>query len=240
MTQDTKPASTRPATAGWRAWVAVAALAVGLAGGALAGRFWGRHEAGRDYVHLQAQYQQSVVRGAQDLAALHAKVDLLQGQLAVEKSTRSGLESSLQQAQDELSRARDRLAFYDQLLPPGPKGSIGIRAFEVRAQGPVLHYRVLLMRNAAGVATFKGTMQFVATGLRQGKTVKIILEPAQAAGGQGAQPGVLALDFDQFQRSQGLLSLPDGFIPRAVTLDIYEGKTLRASGSADVPLADSP
>lgn len=221
-------------------WAVVAALVLGVAAGLAIGRLWGRHDAGGDYARLQAQYQQSVARSAQDLAALHAKTDLLQGQLAVEQSTRSGLESSLQHAQDELSRARDRLAFYDQLLPPGPKGSVGIRAFEVRTQGSVLHYRVLLMRNAASDTPFKGTMQFVATGLARGKTVKMILEPAQAAGGQGAQPGVLALEFDQFQRSQGLLSLPDGFIPRTVTLDIYEGKTLRASGSADVPLAESP
>jgi hypothetical protein len=240
MTQDIKPQPPRPATTGRGAWAAVAALVVGVAAGLAIGRLWGRHDAGGDYARLQAQYQQNVARSAQDLAALHAKTDMLQGQLAVEQSTRSGLESSLQHAQDELSRARDRLAFYDQLLPPGPKGSIGIRAFEVRAQGAVLHYRVLLMRNATGDTPFKGTMQFVATGLAQGKTVKINLEPAQAAGGRGAQPGALALEFDQFQRSQGLLSLPDGFIPRTVTLDIYEGKTLRASGSADVPLAESP
>ena len=240
MTQDIKPAPARPATTGRRPWAIVAVLVLGLAAGAVIGRLWGRHDAGRDYAHLQAQYQQSVARSADDLAGLHAKVDLLQGQLSVEQSTRSGLEASLQHAQDELARARDRLAFYDQLLPPGPKGSIGIRAFEVRAQGPVLHYRVLLMRNAAGDAPFKGRMQFVATGLRQGKTVKIDLEPAQAAGGQGAQPGALAIEFDQFQRSQGLLSLPDGFIPQTVTLDIFEGKTLRASGSADVPLGDGP
>jgi len=239
MTQYTKPAPSRPASTGRRAWACVAALVLGVAAGAAIGRLWGQYDAGRDYARLQAQYQQSVARSAGDLAGLHAKVDMLQGQLAVEQSTRVGLEASLQQAQSELGQARDRLAFYDQLLPPGPKGSIGIRAFEVRAQGPVLHYRVLLMRNASGDAPFKGSMQFVATGMQQGKTVKIILEPAQAAGGQGVQPGALALEFDQFQRSQGLLSLPDGFIPETVTLDIFEGKTLRASGSADVPLADS-
>ncbi|AIT26686.1 hypothetical protein [Bordetella holmesii] len=41
--------------------------------------------------------------------------------------------------------------------------------------------------------------------------------------------GVLALHFDQFQRSQGVLALPEGFVPESVTVTVLEEGTVRAT-----------
>src|SRR3546814_19832949 len=78
-----------------------------------------------------------------ELAGARAEADALEGKLAVEESTRKGLEASLQALQSELGRARDQLAFFDQLLPPGPKGAVSIRALEVEHLGPTLQYKEL-------------------------------------------------------------------------------------------------
>lgn len=231
----------RPKTGRWKNRLGLfVALAIGMA----AGRYALHDQADGQLTQLKAQFEQAVAQGQIDLNAAQAKVDLLSGQLAVEKSTRSGLETTLQKTQDDLARARDQLAFYDQLLPVGPKGTISVRAFEVRLRGATLHYRVLLMRNTPGDAPFSGQMQFMATGALHGKPVQIKLEPAQAdaahepAGKPVAAEGEFALKFDEFARSQGLLALPDGFVPEAVTLNILEGKALRASSSAKVAPAD--
>src|SRR3546814_7990669 len=60
----------------------------------------------------------------------------------MEESTRKGLEATLQASQTELGRARDQLAFFDQLLPPGPTGAIGIRALDIVQLGPTLQYKL--------------------------------------------------------------------------------------------------
>ena len=39
----------------------------------------------------------------------------------------------------------------------------------------------------------------------------------------------LALQFDQYQRSQGMLALPEGFVPESVTITVLEGDTVRAT-----------
>src|SRR5690606_15537142 len=89
----------------------------------------------------------------------------------------------MQALQTELGRARDQLAFFDQLLPPGPKGSISIRALDVQQLGPSLQYKVLLMRNAQVDTLFEGHMQFTASGTQaDGKQEKVILKPVMAPG----------------------------------------------------------
>jgi hypothetical protein len=142
-----------------------------------------------------------------------------------------------------LGQARDRLAFYDQLLPPGPKGAVSIRALDIERLGPTLQYKVLLMRNAKDDTPFKGHMQFVAKGEQQGKPVKISLQPALTpdshvgpdSAADAAGPDLI---FDQFLRSGGLLSIPEGFTPQAVTLNILEGSTLRVTRTINLPAAD--
>jgi len=196
----------------------------------------------------------------QDLAALRGHLDqannavaALEGRLLVEESTRRGLETGLRVMQDELGRARDSLAFYEQLMPPGPKGAISIRALDIERVGPQLRYRVLLMRSGTNDKAFEGSLQFVAEGRVNGEEASVTLLPtvlaaAQEAGASSepgqteagvtgenqAGTGLLAVEFTEFQRSSGLLSLPVGFEPESVTVNVLEGRNVRTSRSIEL------
>lgn len=207
----------------------------------------------RQYEDLKKQLDVTAAQHLYDLNAAMMRADAFEGRLAVEESTRKSLEATLQATQQDLGRARDQLAFFNQLLPPGPNGSISIRALDIQRQGSILSYKTLLMRNAPSDTAFNGLMEFVANGTEKGKAVKITLEPAQAAdmrastnaaaqvdaasAGSKAEPQKLELSFDQFQRSEGLLSIPAGFVPKTVTLNILEGKTVRVSRTVSLPSA---
>lgn len=257
--QDSKAGATHPRP--WRGAFFVLGLLLGLAAGALSARYWLQSEASKQYNTMRQQMQLELDRAHGELNNARAQVDAMTGKLVVEESTRKGLEASLQSTQAELGRARDQLAFFDQLLPPGPKGAISIRALEVERLGPTLQYKVLLMRNAQDGELFKGHMQFVAAGVWQdGKADKITLRAVFAPGASdesGPDPGAasqaasdtgeFALSFEEFQRSGGLLGIPDGFIPKTVTANVLEGNTVRVSrtvtlaadGQSD-QAADSP
>lgn len=199
-----------------------------------------------------AQLEQQILQVRSNQAALQAQRNVLESQLAVERSTRQSLEAILQGTQRELGAARDQIAFFNELLPPGPEGSISIRGFDVHPQGDLLGFRVLLMRHGAGAAPFQGVLQFQATGTMPDTegTVTVNLEPARAMvagnptgvspenpGQTPAQPGsVLALQFDQFQRSAGLLQLPTGFEPEEIMVNVLEGDTLRVSRTLEFPV----
>ena len=233
-----------PRRQGWAGWLVVGLLA-GLAVGALGARYWFQSEASRQFNGMKQHMQQALDTSHNELSGVRAHVDVLLGQLVVEESTRKGLEASLQETQNELGRVRDQLAFFDQLLPPGPKGAINIRALEVEQIGPTLQYRVLLTRNAQDAAPFKGHMQFVASGTQDGAQVKLTLVPvlspdAASAGPDEAQvvaadTGEFSLNFDEFQRAGGLLGIPPGFTPKTVTVNVFEGNKLRASRSTSLP-----
>src|SRR5690606_13747977 len=117
---------------------------------------------------LKTQFAVVTAQNVHDYQALKTSMDALQGKFLVEESTRKSLEVTLQETQAELGRARDQLAFFDRLLPPGPNGSISIRALDFEPRGPTLLYKVLLMRNAPGAEPFAGRLQFIAKGVAAG------------------------------------------------------------------------
>lgn len=182
---------------------------------------------------------QDLGRSQESLRQMQSEFEVLRGQLVLEESTRKGLEKSLQTTQADLAHTREQLAFYEQLLPPGPSGSISIRALDISQRGDLLGYKVLLQRNATEGKAFSGRLQFQATGRQDGKNVKIDLSPTvgpdpAGADASGEQPDSLALNFNQFQRAMGWLALPEGFQPTSLTLNILEGNTIRVSRQADI------
>lgn len=227
----------------WGRWLILLALLLGVAFGGVGARLWFKDQASQEYDAERQKLELLLNESRAGMAQAQAQLDALQGQLVVEESTRKGLEASLQASQAELGRTRDQLAFFDQLLPPGPAGAISIRALDIEQHGPILQYRVLLMRNGAGDTPFKGLMQFVAKGSQLGKAVKITLHAAQLPGSPdasdaSAQQNGVELSFDQFQRGGGFLSIPEGFTPQTVTLNVLEGSTVRVSRTVNLSAAD--
>lgn len=233
---------------------ALGVLVVGLALGALAGyQFAQKSVMAVPSVVITAEQvaaQDAAVRQSQaESRFLRAQLDTADGEIAVERAARQELEAQLRASQEELGRVRDRLAFFEQLLPPGPEGAVDIRGAEVQRDGQGLKYRVLLMRSGRSEAPFVGTLRFQASGVLKGDVVSVDLAPMQvktdtpegsgtpdtspgkpkAAPDAAAAGGALSLQFDQYQRSEGVLELPEGFVPETVIISVLEGSTVRAS-----------
>lgn len=158
-----------------------------------------------------------------------------QSALLIERARRLELEKILANVQSELGRTQDQLAFFEDLLPPGPQGGLDIRAVAVVPHVEGLHYRVLLMRSGKATKPFVGALQFVAKGhcREAGLTTEqtIVLQPLLAGPvpQTEAQQSALRLEFVQFQRGQGLLALPPGFAPQSVTVRVLGGDIVLAS-----------
>lgn len=225
-------------------------LLVGVLVGGVAGFFHARQlYRPQDAVVIsvqQAEAQDEAMRQqATQLRYIRGQLDKADGELVIERSARQELETQLHAAQAELGRVRDQLAFYEQLLPPGPEGSVDIRSMQIDREGGGLRYKVLLMRSGRnGGAPFAGALRFQATGVLKGETVTVDLAPLQVkaeagpvtATGENLTAASLALQFDQYQRSQGILAVPDGFVPESVTVSVLEGETVRASRSVKLEL----
>ncbi|WP_233233999.1 YhcB family protein [Bordetella sp. LUAb4] len=172
-----------------------------------------------------------------DLEFVRRQLDMAEGELAVERSTRNTLSAQVSSQMDQLGTLRDRLAFYEQLLPPGPGGVVSVRGLDVEHTAEGLSYRVLLMRSArSGSPPFVGSLQFVAEGTQNGKpktAVLSLLRPASPTPKTAAD--TIPFDFDQYQRGQGLLAVPEGFVPASITLNVLEGGVVRATRTVKGP-----
>ena len=165
-------------------------------------------------------------------------------ELLIERAARAELEKLLESVRAELSRQQDQLAFLENLLPPGPQGSLDIRALDIQKQTDGLHYRVLLMRSGKSIKRFEGMLQFVGVGHRSdaGQVLeqRIVLHPLVSESAQDSGLALnaakaealhesLRLDFVQFQRGQGLLAVPQGFALKSVTVRVLTGDIVLAS-----------
>lgn len=203
-------------------WFLLLGLFLGVVLGGFGARYWFQGEAARQFSTMKSMLQNELVEARAELAASQAHIDALTGSIMVEEGTRKGLESTLQATQEELGQTREQLAFFEQLFPPGKQGAISIRGLEAKRQGAGLQYRALFMRNANSAPKFEGVLQFVVEGQADGKPLTVTLD---------SRP---QLEFDAFQRSTGILNLPEGFEPGKLTLNVLEGKAVRASHTVDV------
>lgn len=238
---------------------ALCALVIGLMFGAAGGYQYARKSVmAIPSVVITAEQmaaQDAAVRQSQaESRFLRAQLDTADGEIAVERAARKELEAQLRATQDEVGLVRERLAFFEQLLPPGPEGVVDIRGAEVQRDGQGLKYRVLLMRSGRSDAPFMGALRFQASGILKGDVVSVDLAPMhvkadvadgdsktndsdkEKPGGKAAAPDAadpessfLPLQFDQYQRSEGMLELPEGFVPESVIVSVLEGTTVRAS-----------
>jgi hypothetical protein len=245
MQEDTRPVSfwrVRLLQLGGRqAVTALLALLLGLMLGATSGYRYGKLGADKaGNVALPASQDAAMQKLNAEVHHVRVQLDTADGELAIERSARLALETELRAAQDEVGRVHQQLAFYEQLLPPGPEGSVEIRGATINRQGSSLRYKVLLMRTGKGL--FHGMLRFQSNGVLKGKRVSIELETLQLKP-EGGEPVVadestslLTAQFEHYQRSQGILGLPDGFVPDSVTISLLEGDTVRASRTLKVEL----
>ncbi|TAN27263.1 MAG: hypothetical protein EPN31_12060 [Castellaniella sp.] len=198
---------------------------------------------GGDRAHMQALQAQNGELQAK-LTESQAALAAQRSQTGVQGGTQRALQDKIAELQKTLGSTQDQLSFYEQLLPPGPAGAVTVRAFDIQPKGDFLQYRVLLTRSMAEPAdAFKGRLRFMATGLQDGTTVKVELSPPEArqsgAGndtgkGTGTAADPLALSFDQYQRSTGVLQRVQGLTIQSVRVDVLEGDTVRASHEANM------
>lgn len=230
-------------------WVigAIALVVAGMGAGFFLTQRSGPDSAELELRTLQASQLQMRSEFETQVAAESARAQQLQNELTIEQAARAELEKSLITLQEELGRSKDHLAFYEQLLPPGPKGAIALRAVELERQNQAIAFRVLLMRSGKPGERFEGRLQFVATGIQNGQEVTEVLQPSQRETNAGTSNSPLntlgaatkaedslKLSFDQFQRSQGVLALPKGFQPSSVVVSILSGEIVLASRKVDL------
>jgi cell division protein FtsB len=187
------------AAAALAAW-AVTTLAPGEGAGRLA-------EARADAAVLRAERDAL----AQENGRLRARVAMLERQAEIRSRAYAEVEEALVGLESEAADLREELAFYRGAVgQAGGEGRLALEGFRVRVAGAAGAYRF------RAVLTRIGDHDTVVQG-------ELAVRVAGEQGGHDAasvEAGTLPFRIRHFQRVEGRLELPEGFVPATLSLDV--------------------
>ena len=206
----------------------VLALVMGLSGAVALWAFeFGKSIAGLepgardDIVRLRAEVEE-LREQSQQRQALSQTAESL---LTADRATLERLTAQVRQLETENRMLRDDLGFFEKLMPVSNSDGVAIRGLQAEVVGGAqLRWQVLVIQAAARNASdFKGRLELLVTGTRDGKPWTQILPP------EG-----LPLQFRQYRRLEGLLPLPVNVVVKTVTARVLEGQAVRAVQVAEL------
>jgi cell division protein FtsB len=172
--------------------------------------------------------QQRLRAAEREIAALHAQGEDLEQRNAtlarsdqISRQANQDLQDTLSQRDEEISGLRADTAFYDRLVGPTAKRE-GLNVFSsefTSGGGNMWKYRIMLTQTLNRGAISAGHMSFTVEGTQDGKPATLDwaqLHPQSDASEQ-------SYSFRYFQRMEGSVTLPVGFVPQRVRVSLRGG-----------------
>jgi hypothetical protein len=187
---------------------------------------YGRDFAGPDRRQLAAQVEQLSAQ-LRDITAERdrgtALANSYEGELKVERAAQDQLLQQVRTLEDETTRLKEDLAFFDSLLPAGKadKGIV-IRSFRLQPEdgSPRMRFRLLIQQSGKTDHDFAGSVRMeVKYSTRSGSLVYEIPEV-------DAPPDrvkAFELSFRHYQRLEGTFTLPEGAVAHSVLVRVLAG-----------------
>lgn len=207
----------------WRFAIAVAFLV------AIAGMWWWGFDFGqllggfnkRENEQRIATLTADTSTAQREAAQLRARNAELESELAMMLGAQATLQRQQTEALQEAARLKDELAFFQQFFADSTKApALSVQRIAVEGGPDVARYSVMVVRGASAKADFEGRLALDAD-----------LVPSPPDGSAKpitvALPGegdarALTLKFKYYQRVEGTLPLPPGYVVRSLTARVFE------------------
>lgn len=206
-----------------------AGLVVVVIGGFAALLYWWHHlresaEAlpTREQVETLQQQVSTLTMERDRLSALANAAEL---EINVERATQKQLAEQVQNLTKENIRLKEDLAFFEKLIPSNISRGVSIRRLRAELIAPnQIRYRLLIMQGGKNPSSFVGELQLalILTGEGDRAGAMIVFPEENAAERQH-----FLLNFRQYQRVEGVLTLPEGAEVKAVQARVLEDGRIR-------------
>lgn len=181
----------------------------------------GRRDAAGDIIRSKEArdaLQENVRALEQNKSDLRERVAILERATQVERQAYSHVDRTLRELQDQILDLKEELAFYRGIVTArGKTQALDIQSFKVQQDGAQGQYRykLVLTRVVKNDKVVKGTVSLSVAGEQAGSFKELSLAQLSDKG-----EADLKLKFRYFQRLEGLLTLPKGFVPHRVLLQV--------------------
>ncbi|MDJ0892278.1 MAG: hypothetical protein QNK18_13950 [Gammaproteobacteria bacterium] len=201
--------------------VRTALLLVLLLAAALVGSEYGRVDAAADISRTTAErdmLRQRVKTLATENAGLLERAAILERAAQVERQAYTHVDETLRDLQDQILDLKEELAFYRGIVTTsGKTRGLAIQSFKLESNGQdgEYRYKLVLTRAMKNDKVTRGLVSLTVSGEQEGSPRELTLSDLT---GQGQAE--LKLHFRYFQRLEGQLALPQGFVPHRILVSV--------------------
>jgi hypothetical protein len=149
-----------------------------------------------------------------------ALANAYEGELKVERSAQEQLVRQVRALEEESTRLKEDLAFYDSLLPAGKSDKgIVIRSFRLQAEDESerVRFRLLIQQSGKVERDFVGSVQMEVRFTQNGGNFLYEIPEADAT---ADRTKAFELSFRHYQRLEGTFTLPSGAVARSVLVRV--------------------
>lgn len=154
-----------------------------------------------------------------------------EGELKVERAAQEQLAQQVRSLEDEITRLKEDLAFYDSLLPAGKSDKgIVIRSFRLQPEDEPsrMRFRLLIQQSGKVDHDFVGSVQMEVRFTQKGGTFIYELPEADAT---PERAKAFDLSFRHYQRLEGAFTLPAGAVAQSVLVRVLAAGETQAQQS---------
>lgn len=172
---------------------------------------------------------QSKVRDqAKQNEELIAQIAVLQRKRQIEKEAYQHVDAHLRKLQDEVLAMKQEISFYRGVIAGERGRGFQIQSFSALSDGTDrgFRYRLVLTRDSKGDSVAEGVVTISVDGERNGQPVRLALSELNGRPVTG-----LEFRFRYYQKLEGRITLPDGFVPLSVRVEVSGAKGGYVAGS---------
>jgi len=210
---------------------AAAVIALVLAGFALSFEL-GRNQAGfslLDQRQQRADFNQALEQQAGTIDELERELAILRRSSQIDTESNAAVSATLAELEARLQAQAEELAFYRGIISPGDS-SAGLRIQNIEIQrdaaGTAYRLRFLLAQTSTQVDPVRGELRAKLHGSEDNEPVTYSLEDLDS----GNSSGAIQFEFQYFQALETALSLPEGFEPYELEVEVWprspQGETI--------------
>ena len=188
--------------------------------------FFGRSKAHLDFDSLLTQRDKLLGENAKlssDNSDLHEKNIMLKRGSQIEKEGYTHINATLQKLQSEILELKEEVAFYRSIVAPRESSrGIRIQRFEFSSNGDEqsFRYKLVLTQVIKNARITSGHISMNILGIKNGKFTQLPLNDISSA-----KSKQINFRFRYFQKIDGDVILPEGFVPSRVKLTISDRRT---------------
>ncbi len=196
----------------------VAVIAIGVSAYAL---YMNASARARDEVSVLSEEREELMITVEALRegnmVLRERVAIVERAQQVEGKAYEGVDVHLRSLQDEVLALKEEIAFYRGIVSAGKEKGLKIQTFVVDKESSSGSYRfqLVLTQNLNRVKMISGTIKLNIVDEQNGKPRRLLLSDMS-----GQQANSLKFEFKFFQRIEGRFTLPDGFKPDRLQIQV--------------------